>query len=229
VRALLSLGAEVTVLNRTPEHAVAMKRSLRGAVRIGALDDLPTVVPGALVMVTATASRQPIVRADMLRHALVRREFPLLVLDIALPRDVEPDVRGLPNVRLIDLDDLERECPIDASVRQAELRRAETLAAAETDRIQHWLRLRSAGPAIVELRTYGESIRKRELYRSAARLKDLTPDQMAAVEALTTGIINKLLHGPTLALRDAAARPSGLSRSRRRILRVLRPNEGRTA
>jgi glutamyl-tRNA reductase len=169
------------------------------------------------------------VLADSIQPALVDRQSPLLLLDIALPRDVEPAVRTLPGVRLIDLDDLERECPVDASVRQAELSHAESLAAAEAERIAHWLRLRSASPAIAELRTFGESIRVRELRRSSSRLKDLTPEQIAAVEALTAGIVNKLLHGPTLALRDAAARPSGLSRSRTRILRVLRPKPGRTA
>ena len=74
-------------------------------------------------------------------------------------------------MRLIDLDDLERECPVDASVRQAEMRHAEELAAAEAERIARWLRLRSASPAIAELRTYGEDIRVRELRRSSARLR----------------------------------------------------------
>ena len=122
-----------------------------------------------------------------------QREYPLLVLDIAVPRDVEPGVRALPDVQLIDMDDLERLCPVDISVRQAELQHAETLAAAEAERIAHWLRLRSASPAIAELRSFGETVRRRELSRSSARLKDLTPEQIAAVDALTTGIVNKLL------------------------------------
>jgi glutamyl-tRNA reductase len=77
------------------------------------------------------------------------------------------------------------------------------------------------------LRTYAESIRKSELRRSAPRLRDLTPEQTAAVEALTAGIVNKLMHGPTIALRDAAARPGGSRRSHSRILRLLRPTRGR--
>ena len=89
--------------------------------------------------------------------------------------------------------------------------------------------MRALSPAIAELRTYAETIRKNELRRSASRLRDLTPEQAAAVDALTTGIVNKLMHGPTVALRDAAARPGGLGRSRTRILRVLRPPRGRTA
>jgi len=226
---LLALGAHVTLLNRTPEHARSIARSLRGDVDVGSLDDLSSVLPDAAMLIGATASRHPVVLVDVLRAAVARRERPLLVLDIALPRDVDPRVRNLDNVQLIDLDDLERLCPVDAAERQAELRHAESLASAEAERMARWLRLRSASPVIAELRTYGERVRARELRRSSSRLKDLTPDQIAAVEALTAGIVNKLLHGPTLALRDAATRPNGLSRSRSRILQVLRPEEGRTA
>jgi glutamyl-tRNA reductase len=223
---LLALGARVTLLNRTPEHARTVARRLRGDVQVGSLDELASRLADAAVLIGATASRQPVVQTEVLRETLTR---PLLVLDIALPRDVEPSARRLENVQLIDLDDLERLCPVDVAERQAELRHAESLAAAEAERMARWLRLRSASPVIAELRTYGERIRARELRRSSARLKDLTPDQIAAVEALTAGIVNKLLHGPTLALRDAATRPNGLNRSRSRILQVLRPQEGRTA
>ena len=132
-------------------------------------------------------------------------------------------------MKLIDLDDLERLCPVDAGTRNAEHERAEALAREEADRLAEWLRFRTASPAIAELRTYAEGIRKTELRRSAPRLRDLTPDQVAAVEALTAGIVNKLLHGPTVALRDAASgSPGGLGRSRARILRVLRPTRQRT-
>src|SRR5207244_3053031 len=109
-------------------------------------------------------------------------------------------------------------------------RRAEELANEEAARIAEWLRLRDVSPAITELRTYAETIRTSELRRSASRLRDLTPEQVAAVDALTASIVNKLMHGPTVALRDAAAaNPGGLGRSRSRILRVLRPTRGRTA
>jgi glutamyl-tRNA reductase len=124
-------------------------------------------------------------------------------------------------VTLLDLDDLERECPVDTSVRASELTRAEALALDEADRLARWLRFRSASPAIAELRTFAETIRVRELARSSSRLRDLTPEQVAAVDALTSGIVNKLLHGPTVALRDAPARAH--------ILRMLRPRAGRPA
>jgi glutamyl-tRNA reductase len=150
------------------------------------------------------------------------RSKPLVLLDIALPRDVDPSVRELAGVTLIDLDDLERQCPVDSPTRRAEQQRAEALAAEESERLAEWLRSRAVGPAISELRTYAESIRTSELRRSAPRLRDLTPEQVAAVEALTNGIVNKLMHGPTMALREAS-----VGRSHAHILRVVRPRTSR--
>jgi len=152
-----------------------------------------------------------------------------VLLDIALPRDIDPLVKEVPGVTLIDLDDLERLCPVDVSTRRAERQHAEVLAIEEADRLAEWLRFRAVSPAIAELRTYAEAIRASELRRSASRLRDLTPEEVAAVEALTAGIVNKLLHGPTVALRDAAAGPGGLRRAQSRIVRVLRPTRGRAA
>jgi glutamyl-tRNA reductase len=229
VESLLARGAHVRVLNRTPAHAERVMAHLGRSVSIAPLDCLPQALVDAALVVGATASRQPVLNAAMLEQAVGRREGrPLVLLDIALPRDVEPSVRGLDGVTLIDLDDLERECPIDADTRHSEHSRAEAFAVKEADRLAEWLHLRAVSPAIAELRTYAETIRKGELRRSASRLRGLTPEQIAAVEALTSGIVNKLMHGPTVALRDAASRPAGLRRSRTRILRVLRPPQGRT-
>jgi glutamyl-tRNA reductase len=213
---LLAHGARVRVLNRTPEHA----RHLASAhVSVGTLDDLPRALRDATLLIGATASRQPLVDVDTVAAAVADRDGkPLLMLDIAVPRDIDARVRHVAGVRLIDLDDLERECPVDISVRQAEVARAEAMAVEEAERLASWLRLRSVSPTITELRTFGESIRVRELRRSSSRLRDLTPEQIAAVDALTVGIVNKLLHGPTVALRGAAEH-----RSRSRILRLLRP------
>jgi glutamyl-tRNA reductase len=169
-----------------------------------------------------------VVTLDAMEAAAARRQRPLVVLDIALPRDVDQGVRNVPGVTLLDLDDLERLCPVDVSTRHAEHQRAEALALEEADRLAEWLRLRAVSPDIAELRTYAEAVRASELRRSASRLRDLTPEQTAAVEALTAGIVKKLMHGPTVALRAAAHTPGG-GRSRSHILRVLNPRRGRTA
>jgi glutamyl-tRNA reductase len=222
VEALVAAGAQVRVLNRTPGHAERVLAHLRGEVEIGTLDDLPAALRTAVLVVGATAARTAVVTLDAMQAAMRHRETPLVLLDIALPRDVDPAVRNLAAVKLIDLDDLERMCPVDTPTRKAEHDRAEGLAADEAERLAQWLRTRAVSPAITELRTYAEAVRMAELRRSATRLRDLTPEQIAAVEALTSGIVNKLMHGPTVALREA-----GVGRSRRTILRVLRPRSSR--
>ena len=222
---LLALQAQVLVLNRTPEHAHQLVAPLGPNVAVGTLDNLRDALGEAAAVIGATASRQPLIDVETAERATAgRAERPLLMIDIAVPRDIDARVRTLPTVQLLDLDDLEQHCPLDLSARQVEIERAETLAADEAQRLRQWLRLRSVSPAIAELRSYGEAIRVRELRRSSSRLRDLTPEQVAAVEALTAGIVNKLLHGPTVALRDAPEH-----RSRSRILRVLRATPERTA
>jgi glutamyl-tRNA reductase len=228
--ALLDRGARVKLLNRTPAHAQRLIAQLGSAVSVDSLDALRDALAEAVLLVGATASRQPLVDPDLINQVMARRQGQpaLVLLDIALPRDIDPRARDLAGIHLIDLDDLERLCPVDAGTRQAEYQHAEALALAEADRLTEWLRSRAVSPAIAEIRTYAETIRMAELRRSASRLRDLTPEQRAAVEALTVGIVNKLMHGPTVALRDAAAHPGGLPRSRSRILRVVRPARSRT-
>lgn len=227
---LLACGARVKLLNRTPAHAERLVSQLGSAVETDSLDALPRAMADAVLVVGATASRQPVVECEMLAEAVSSRtgQPPLVVLDIALPRDVDARAREMPGVMLIDLDDLERLCPVDAGTRHAEFALAEALSVEEAERLAEWLRLRAVSPAIAELRRFAETIRTTELRRSAPRLRDLTPEQVAAVEALTSGIVKKLMHGPTVALRDAAARPRGLGRSRSHILGVVRPNRRRT-
>jgi glutamyl-tRNA reductase len=103
---------------------------------------------------------------------------------------------------------------------------AEALAREEAERLNRWLRFRAVSPAIAELRTYAETVRTNELRRSASRLRGLTPDQIAAVEALTSGIVNKLMHGPTIALREAAV-VSATAESGQAVLDVLRLDRAR--
>ncbi|MBV9132252.1 MAG: hypothetical protein JO318_06120, partial [Chloroflexi bacterium] len=220
--ALLAAGAHVRVLNRTAEHAMRVMHQLRGAIEIGTLDALPEVLASAALVVGATAARSTLVDYAAVAAVVRSRCAPLVLLDIALPRDVDPRVRELGGVSLIDLDDLERLCPVDAQTRSVERERAEELACQEAQRLADWLRTRAQAPAIAELRTYAEAVRLSELRRSATRLRDLTPEQIAAVEALTSSIVNKLMHGPTVAMRDAS-----VERSRAHILRVLRPRTSR--
>ncbi|MBV9597811.1 MAG: hypothetical protein JOZ87_13200, partial [Chloroflexi bacterium] len=203
---LIGLGAQVTLLNRTLTQAQRLANFYGGAVTSAALVELPERLQQADLVVCGTASRSPVLDRTVLQVALgARAARPVVVLDLAVPRDVEPSVRDLRGVRLIDLDDLARLCPIDAAERALRLTRVEEQAVHTASEIDAWLRLRAAAPAIVEFRSRGQQMRCDELRRVAPRLKDLSPAQMGAVEELTERIVNKLLHAPTVALRERAS------------------------
>jgi len=223
--ALLDLGARVTLVNRTPEHAQHVARMLgRGASIMAApLQALPELLAEAALVVGATAARLPVLDEPTVRYAMERRDgTPLLIVDIAVPRDVEPLVRSVPGVCLLDLDDLQRACPASNPAREAELRQLDLRLDQEVAALESWLRVRAIGPAIADLRARADEIRAREVRRSARRLKDLTPAQHQAVEALTQSLVNKLLHGPTVTLREAAQRPATARRSLATLQHVLR-------
>ena len=191
------------------------------------METLPELLACGSVLVAATRSQRPVLDVATVRAAVDRRvTAPLILLDVSLPRNIEPAVRALPGVRLIDLDDLEQLCPVDVAMRQAEIEQAELLAAQSAQLIARWLRVRAMSPAIVELRKQGHAIRSLELERAAQQLAGLTPEQSSAVDHLTEAIVNKLLHGPTVALREAAAGSTSPDSSQR-VLDVLRLDQAR--
>ena len=210
-QSLVAAGARVSVLNRTLDHAERLSRELGELVRPAALDALPLLLADASVLVAATGARRFVVESGLVRSVVVARHdaSPLVMVDVGLPRNIDPAVRAIPSVRLIDLDDLERLRPTDVGGRRAEVDRAEALAVEAARSIEAWLRVRAIGPAITDLRRQGEAVRSLELRRAARQLAGLTPEQHAAVERLTEAIVKKLLHRPTVALRDAAADATG--------------------
>ena len=226
-RALVDNGAQVSIVNRTLEHAQRLADELGHAARPAAFDALPELLARGSVLVAATRAQRPVVDTSTVRAAIAQRDTaPLILIDVALPRNIEPAVRTLPNVRLIDLDDLERLCPAAAALRREEIEQAELLAIQAAQDLERWLRVRAVSPAIVELRRQADEIRALELRRVAQRLAGLTPEQQAAVAHLTEAIVNKLVHGPTVALREAAAGCVSTDSSQR-VLDVLRLDRAR--
>jgi glutamyl-tRNA reductase len=209
-QSLVAAGARVSVLNRTLDHAERLSRELGQSVRPAAFEALPLLLADASVLVAATGARRFVVESETMRSVAARRHAsPLVLVDVGLPRNIDPAVRAIPGVRLIDLDDLERLRPNEAAGCQAEVDRAEVLAVQAARSIESWLRVRAIGPAIADLRGQGEAVRCLELGRAAQQLAGLTPQQRAAVDRLTEAIVNKLLHGPTMALRQTAADATG--------------------
>lgn len=207
--ALAGAGADrVTVLNRTVERG----REL--ADRVGAdmapLADLADHLPDADVVVTCVGSGRPVLDASEVARALVARtERPMLVIDLAVPRDVDLAVGELPSVTRYDLDDLRDWAARGVAARQAEVQHVRDIVSDEVERFGLDSTARQAAPLVASLHELAERIRLGEMERQHAKLAGLDDDQQAAVEALTRGIVAKLLHGPSVRLKGEAGTPRG--------------------
>jgi glutamyl-tRNA reductase len=207
-RALREAGAaELVVANRTPATGAALARELGG--RAVPLDQVADELAAADLMVAATAGTTPTVTTATVSEALARRaDAPLVVLDLGVPRDVEPGVRGLPGVVLADLDALRAVLETDEEPRR-EVERVRALIAQETAAYLGGQREARLAPTIRALRARAEQVRQQELAKASARLAGLDERQRAAVEAVTRGLVNKLLHDPMVRGKTLAARPDG--------------------
>ena len=164
------------------------------------------------LLLCSTAAPHAIVTADHVRPAIAARgDDPLCILDIALPRDVDPAVGALDNVFLYDLDDLQAVVSANLEKRRQELPTAEELIRAETERYWQWVAGLTAVPVVTQVRAEMERMRERELASALKRLGDLTPEQRSAVEQLSKSLLNKFLHEPSVRLRAAAANGRGLA------------------
>lgn len=159
------------------------------------------------IVATATAAPHALIRRQDVERALAHRgrSRPLLILDIALPRDVEPETGQLDDVFLYDLDDLSRVVEGALEQRRSEVALAETIIAQGVEEFLAWYRGRDVVPVIRALRGRAEALRVQELERARRTLRDLSPEQFEAVDALTKQLLAKLLHEPTTRLREAAA------------------------
>ena len=223
-RALLSGGARrVTLLNRSRRRLATLREDLPSErVELAALDGLPDALAVADALVCATSAPGAVVPEAAVAAAMVRRQGrPLLIVDIAVPRDVEPGVRALPDVRLVDLDDLGAQCALDDQRRREALERADAVARAEAAALMGALERRTAAADIAALRAHAAGVRESELRRVRGRLSGLSERELATVEQLTHAIVQKLFHPPTVALRRAAGTGAAARRTRAAILAVL--------
>jgi glutamyl-tRNA reductase len=200
-------AARVLVANRTPGRAAAL------AARIGGepvpLVELPERLADADVLLTSTGSRAPIIEPGDVEPIVAGRERPLLIVDIAVPRDVDPGVGDVEGVTLLDMDDLRRFAALGVAERRREVAAVEIILNAEIDRYLGATSAREVAPMIVALRQRAEAVRTSELDRFRGRYDDLDPRQLELVEAVTRGLVAKLLHQPTVVLKDAAGSARG--------------------
>jgi len=191
------------ILNRSLSPARALAE--RARAHHGDLDALPTVLREADLVVSATGATGIVVRADVVRAARPAAT-PLVLLDMAVPRDVEPEAGSLPGVTLIDVDALRDR---GSAAEDDAIARAREIVSEEVRRFVVRRRGDELAPMIRALRRRGDAVLQGELERHAGRLHDLTPDERAAVEALARGIVAKLLHDPIVALKERSEPGSG--------------------
>lgn len=195
--------AEVLVANRTRTRAVALAGRTGGrVVDFGELGEALTTVD---VMLTSTGATETVIDRDDVEAVMAHRDGrPLLIVDVAVPRDVDPGAGDLEGVTLLDMDDLRAFAESGIAERRREIAVVQRIVDDEVARFFEELAAREVVPLVTALRDRAEDIRAAELERYTARLADLSPKERAAVEGLTRGIVNKLLHEPTVRLKDAA-------------------------
>jgi len=200
--------AELVVANRTPERGAALAARAGGRVVASRLlaDELAT----ADVVVTCTGAELPVIDHELMSSVVARRSArPLLVLDIAVPRDVERRAAELPGVTVLDIEDLSAWADRGRQARSGEAELVRAIVAEEVDRYLDDASAREVAPILGALHDRAEHVRQAELARFQRKLTELDPREREAVEALTRGLIAKLLRPPTVRLKEDAGTPRG--------------------
>jgi glutamyl-tRNA reductase len=225
VRYLIDEGARfVTIVNRNPARAAELATRLAG--QVASWDQLHRLLVEADLVVSTTGATEPIVRLDEFRKIdQVRGQRPLFVLDLAVPRDFDPAIGGLPGVYLYSIDDLRKTCDANRKAREKEWPKAERIIEEETTRFMAELNHRSTGPTIRRLRQLADEIRSEELQRLLNKLGNVDERTQREVTHAFERLVNKLLHPPLESLRDEAQRGThhGLLDALKRLFQIGEP------
>jgi glutamyl-tRNA reductase len=209
VVALSGAGAsEVVVANRTWSKAVALAKRVGG--RAVHMDDVPDEVQSVDLLLTSTGAASIVLEhADLEPVVQARNGKPLLIVDIAVPRDVDPGVAELPGVTLLDMDDLRGFAEGGRREREGEILNVRDIVDDELARYTASSTAREVAPLITSMRDRAEEVRVAELQRQRSRLDGMDPAAQEAVDAITKAMVAKLLHDPTVRLKDAAGTVRG--------------------
>jgi glutamyl-tRNA reductase len=201
-------AGQILVTNRTPERALEMVELFDGKLvdYTRFLSSLPEV---DIVISSSAAPHYIILRDDMKKVLEARRNRPMFLIDIAVPRNIEPTVNELDNVFLYDIDDLQKVIETNLQGRLDSAKEAEAIVHEEVERMVARLKAREVAPTIVKLQDELERMRAAEVARMRTKLGALTPEQEQAIEALTKSMINKIAHGPISEIRQHASQPDG--------------------
>src|SRR6201993_4931996 len=203
-RHLLANGAgSIFVANRTYDRALSLASKFNGQAIL--FDQLYETCDRADIVITSTGAPHAIFRREHGELFLSRRKNrPMFFIDIAVPRDVAPEMNDLDGIFVYDIDDLQQAVSSHVADRRREAERAEAIVQSEVERFQARVQTLDVVPTIVSLHDHLETIRQAEIDRVRARLGPLSPEQEMAVETLTRGIVNKIMHTPISTLKTAA-------------------------
>jgi glutamyl-tRNA reductase len=204
--------AQVVVSSRTAVSAARLAEAL--GARTAPLADLPAELPAADLLVTCTGATGIVVGTDVVAAAMVGREDrPLVVVDLALPRDVDPGVAALPGVHVVDLALLQGERsagdPVEGPVAADDIRAARALVEAETALLRAERQAAAVAPTVSALRSQAAGVVDAELLRLSSRLPDLDARARAEIARTVQRVVDKLLHEPTVRVKELAAAPGG--------------------
>jgi glutamyl-tRNA reductase len=200
--------SSVLVTNRTFERAVELAKIFEGAAV--PFEHFTDHMVGADIVITSTGAPHFIIPKSLAEQVIHRRKNkPMFFIDIAVPRDIDPAVNEIDNAFLYDIDDLQQVIDANLKERLKEAMRAEEIIDNEVQAFCMKMQTREVVPTIVELRDSLEKLRRDEIERNRRHLKDLSPEQQAAVDQITKSIVNKILHPPIEQLKQMANDPQG--------------------
>jgi glutamyl-tRNA reductase len=206
-RRLMAHGVGTIIFsNRTHERALQMAEAFGGEAV--PFEQLQQTADRADIVLTSTGAPEYLFRREHAERLLARRKNrPMFFIDISVPRNIDPEVNRLDGMFVYDIDDLQGVAAGNSAERQKEAERAEKIVEAEVERFAARMKSLAVVPTILSLQEQCETIRQAEMDRIRGKLGKLTPDQEAAIEAMTRGIVNKMLHTPITTLKSSAAEP----------------------
>jgi glutamyl-tRNA reductase len=208
-RSLTARGARLFVVNRSPERAQALAEACNGVPR--PLEALATELAEADVVISSTAKQDFVITHELMQGVCKMRRFrPLFIIDIAVPRDVDPRVDSLRNVFLYDMDDLQKVSRENLAARERAVHEAEQIIELELDELEKWARSVELTPTIVALRERVRGVLKAELDRTFPKL-GVPEAERQKLEAMCEAMVNKLLHQPLTELKQSQSRHDGAS------------------
>ena len=202
-RHLVSNGVkDVKVANRTYERGCEMAREFCGtAVRF---DDIPEELAATDILICSTNAPSYVITKEMMVQVMKGRKFrPVFLIDISVPRNIDPDANSIDNVYLYNIDDLQQVVGTNLLERQKEAQKAEEIVSEEVDKFSRWLSSLEAVPVVIAMRQKADDIKRDELDKFRKSFPGLEAEMMEAVERLAGSITNKLMHSPTVAMKES--------------------------